>query len=149
MLRRYWVIALWGYSVIGLLGCATVAEVGKGVAGLSTKVLEDARPAALVKSFNYDYPVTYQKAKEFLKAMGCYIYADLPKKNLIAVYLSSEDTTVAGVFFQPKNIDTTQIEVVSASTSVKEYISRRLFALMAGKADPEIKKEGQEKLFGK
>ncbi|MCX5713586.1 MAG: hypothetical protein NT033_01990 [Candidatus Omnitrophica bacterium] len=141
MLRRYWVMLSLGFSVIGLWGCATVVDLPKGFAGISTKVLEDRRGEALAKTFHYNYNTGYDKAKKILNKMGCYIYTQNYKKHLIAFYLSESDTTPVGVFFKEVDLENTKVEVSSPSISAKEYIAKRFFAIMAGLPDPEMKKE--------
>ena len=84
-----------------LSGCATVKEAGKGFIGVSTQVLEEKRKDALKKSFAVDYNRCYLKVKDILsqKDKESYIYAQGYKEKLIAVYLSSADTTPVGIFF--------------------------------------------------
>ncbi|MBI4972879.1 MAG: DUF3568 family protein [Candidatus Omnitrophica bacterium] len=122
--------------VILMSGCATLIEGTKGVVGISTKVLEDKRPSALKQAFNYDYNTCYAKAKDALIVMQCYIYAEAPNKNLIAIYVSKEDTTPVGIFFKAIDNSNTQIEVSSASTYAKESIAQRIFAVISGLPDP-------------
>jgi hypothetical protein len=122
-----------------LSGCATIIEVGKGIAGLSTKTLEDNRPQALTKVFKYNYNTAYGKAKKILQDIGSYIYAEDFKRHLLAVYLSAEDTTPVGVFLKEIDAENTQLEISSPSISAKEYLARRVFARMAGLVDPEEK----------
>ncbi|MCX5696693.1 MAG: hypothetical protein NTU54_01760 [Candidatus Omnitrophica bacterium] len=149
--------ALTGFLLflLNLCGCAPAArvgngivEAGKGFAGLSTKVLEDRRPDALAKAFHYNYSTSYEKAKKILNKIGCYIYTANFKKRLIAVYVSESDTTPVGIFFKDVDSENTEIQISSPSATAKEYIARRLFAIMAGLPDPEKKEEekkGEEK----
>jgi len=53
---------------------------------------------------------------------------------LIAIYVSSEDTTCVGIFFTEIDANNTQVEVSSPSTSAKGDIATQLFAklIMAG-----------------
>ncbi len=156
---RKTIFAFTGFILflLNFSGCAPITqvgkgfvEVGKGFAAVSTKVLEDKRPEALVKIFHYNYNTSYDKAKKILTEIGCYIYAGNFKKRLIAVYVlesdttpSESDTTPVGVFFQEVDLGNTEIQISSPSVTAKEYIARRLFAIMAGLPDPE-KKEGKE-----
>jgi hypothetical protein len=110
-------------------GCAMVREMGKGFAGVSTKVLEDRRPEAIKKSFALDYSHCYLKVKEVLSRKGkaAYIYAEVPGEKLIAIYLSSTDTTPVGIFFTQETGGNTLIEISSPSTYAKEEIALRIF----------------------
>ncbi len=122
------------FSLMALVlieGCATVKDIPKGFAGISTKVLEDNRKGAIAKPFNYDSGTCYKKAREILADLGTYIYAQDKKKKMIAIYLSEEDTTPVGIFFTEINEKLTQVEVSSPSTYAKEYIAPRLFAGLA------------------
>lgn len=88
---------------LSLIGCATVMESAKGIAGLSTKSLEESRKDAVTKTFNHGYDACFDKSKKALNNMGTYIYTQDRKKQMIAVYISELDTTPAGIFF--KSID--------------------------------------------
>jgi len=116
---------------IALLGCATVKEVAKGFAGVSTQVLEEKRQDALKKSFDIDYDSCYAKVKDILKEKvkesGPYIYAENPQKRMIAIYLSETDTTPVGIFFSVQTEGQTLVEVSSPSIYAKEYIAKRIF----------------------
>ncbi len=120
-------------SVIGLLGCETIEEGAKGVIGISTRALEKARKDAIVKTFNYDYATCYAMTQEALKHMHAYIYAHNMKKHMIAVYVSEEDTTPVGIFFQEIDKANTQVEVSSLSTYAKEFISEKFFSVLEKK----------------
>ena|SRR3989338_2579808 len=122
--------------VILMSGCATITEGAKGIAGISTKSLEDSRKEAIVKTVNDDYQTAYKKAKEVLVNTGSYIYAEDTKKKMIAIYVTKEDTTPVGIFFKEIEANKTQIEVSSPSTYAKELIAVRLFMIL----NPEEKK---------
>jgi len=112
-------------------GCvARVKEGLRGIAGVSTKVLEDNLSGAITKEFNLDYNTAYFKAKEVLKNIKAYIYAIEDSKNLIAVYVSEIDTTPVGIFFKGLDKAKTQVQVSSPSTYAKELIAGKLFAGM-------------------
>ncbi len=110
--------------VLILSGCASVKEVAKGIAGSSTKVLEDGRPAAVTGQVNYGYAECYDKSARVLKEAGAYIYAK--KKDMIAIYVSESDTTPVGVFFKSIDGSNTQISVSSPSLYARELISKIL-----------------------
>jgi len=120
---------------VGFLGCATVKEVGKGFAGVSTQVLEKNRQSALKQSFALGYNDCYAKVKELLKPHDLlslpdqdpYIYAEDLKKKMIAVYLSPTDTTVVGIFFTEELGGNTLIEISSPSIYAKEEMAKRIF----------------------
>ena len=133
-----------------LSGCATVKEMGRGFAGISTKVLEDTRKDALKKSFTLDYNSCYAKVKKILGEKGkeSYIYAEDAGKKMIAVYVSETDTTPAGIFFTSEAKDKTLIEVSSPSVYAKEYIAKNIFTgideLLKPRPEenkPDVKKE--------
>jgi hypothetical protein len=112
-----------------LLGCATVKEVAKGFAGVSTQVLEEKRKDALKKSFALDYDNCYTKVKDILKEKGkeSYIYAEDVKKKMLGIYLSETDTTPVGIFFTEEAKGRILVEVSSPSVYAKEYIANRIF----------------------
>ena len=56
-------------------GCGVWLKEGlRGVAGVSTKVLEDKLSGAATKEFNLDYNTVYSKTKDILKNINAYIY---------------------------------------------------------------------------
>ncbi len=107
-------------------GCARLKEGAKGVAGLSTKALEEERADAIKKTFNYGYDKCYGDINAMLKRYGSYIYAEDAKKKMLAIYISEEDTTPVGIFFKIVDDNNTQIEVSSSSAYAKEFIARRI-----------------------
>lgn len=123
-----------------LLGCATIKDLPKGIAGVSTRVLEDSRKDALKKSFALSYNDCYAKVKDVLvkntvakdtldNAVGApYIYSDDSRKKMIAIYLSETDTTPVGIFFTEESATNTLIEVSSPSIYAKEEISKKIFS---------------------
>lgn len=121
------VILIFAFYIFNFIGCATIIEGAKGFAGMSTKVIEDNRKDAIKKTFNHDYNACYNKAKETLEVIGAYIYAENKNKNLIAVYVSEEDTTPVGLFFKSIDSSSTQVEVSSPSTYAKELIAKKIF----------------------
>lgn len=115
---------------IFISGCASVKEMAKGIAGVSTNAIEKSRASAKVKTFDYDYFTCYTKTLDILKNIGAYIYAQDIKKHMIALYLSQEDTTEVGIFFKEINSASTQVEVSSPSTHAKERIANTLFTAL-------------------
>jgi len=128
-----------------LLGCAAIKEMGRGFAGVSTQVLEEKRKDTLKKSFDLGYNDCYAKVKDILSQKGkeSYIYAQDPKKKMIAIYVSAQDTTPVGIFFTPLEVapraagpltgfteetgGSTLIEISSPSIYAKEEIANRIF----------------------
>ena len=125
------------YLLPFLCGCATLQEGARGIAGISTKALEDNRKSALTRTFNYDYDSCYNEVKTILTHIGAYIYAEDLKKQMVAIYVSEEDTTPVGLFFKEMDGTHTQLEVVSPSTYAKEFIAARLFFALDKSLTPE------------
>lgn len=144
---RFILFAIFYFLAAGLSGCATIKEVGKGVAGVSTQVLEDKRKDALKKSFAFNYNDCYDRVKEILKGtdngegLGPYIYSADAKKKMIAIYLSPEDTTPVGIFFTEESKGSTLIEVSSPSTYAKEEIADIIFSRLNKRINPKIIEE--------
>jgi len=120
------VICVFLCSVLAI-SCSTMKETAKGIAGTSTKVLEEGRANAITKDFRYDYFTSYTKSLDALKEMGAYIYTQSLKGHMIAVYVSKRDTTPVGIFFKEIGADNTSVEVSSPSLTAKGLISARLF----------------------
>jgi hypothetical protein len=136
------------FLIVGLSGCATVKEMGKGFMGVSTQVLEEKRPNALKKSFVMGYSDCYTKVKEILntKDKESVIYAEDPGKKLIAIYFSATDTTVVGIFFTQESAISTLIEISSPSIYAKEEIANRIFSGLTPKVIKEIKVDAKEEV---
>ena len=125
---------------IFICGCSGIRETVKGLAGVSTKVLEEGRKEAVSRKFNYDYKSCYGLVKASLEKDGSYIYAEDAHKQMIAVYLSQQDTTPVGIFFSEKDAFNTQVEVSSPSTYAKELILNRIIASLEKKGPENEKK---------
>ncbi len=128
--KQILLFAICNLLIATLLGCASVMETAKGIAGVSTKVLEDNRKSAITKTFNYDYFNCYTKTLDILKRIDTYIYVQDIKKHMIAIYVSEEDTTPVGLFFREIDKNNTQVEVSSPSTYAKEFISEKVFSVL-------------------
>jgi hypothetical protein len=128
-----------------LLGCATVKEMGKGFAGVSTQVLEDKRKDALKKSFTLGYNDCYKKVKDILTEGidAPYIYSEDSKKKMIAIYLSQTDTTPVGIFFTEETGGSILIEISSPSIYAKEEIAKRIFTGIDTLLNPKPKPNSQ------
>lgn len=122
------------------LGCAAIKELGKGFAGVSTQVLEDKRKGALKKSFALGYNDCYVKVKDILNLKGkeSYIYAEDPKKKMIAIYVSAQDTTPVGIFFTEETGANTLIEISSPSIYAKEEMANRIFTGIDTLVKPKV-----------
>lgn len=119
-----------------IVGCAAIKEAAKCTMGVSTKELEEGRKNAIKQTFNCSYDECYKKVLDELKVRGSYVYAQDKKNNLIAIYISQEDTTPVGVFFKAIDEKTTQVDVSSLSTYGKEFIANRVKNIL----NPEEKK---------
>jgi len=126
----YIIILVFVFCIYNLTGCASFKETVKGIAGVSTKALEEGRKDAIKKTFNYDYFTTYTKTLDILKDIGAYIYTQNVKKYMIAIYVSEKDTTPVGIFFKEIDAIHTQIEVSSPSLSAKGLVSVKLFSAL-------------------
>ncbi len=120
-------VALLFAFMMGLTGCASVCEVGRGIAGTSTKILEEGRANALKQDFNCQYPICYDLVKGCLKKAGAYIYREDRAAGMIAFYVSETDTTPVGIFFRDGS-GVTSVEVSSPSTFAKEMIMEKISA---------------------
>ncbi|MFH1440652.1 MAG: hypothetical protein ABIH18_01215 [Candidatus Omnitrophota bacterium] len=135
------------FSIVSFsfFGCANLKEVAKGIVGISTKEVEKSRLDAIKKDFNLPYEICYDKTLKALKNIGSYVYTIDRSKDLVAIYVSEEDTTCAGLFFTEIDANNTQVEVASPSTYAKELIADKLFKRLE-KSDDFIdeKKDTQE-----
>ncbi len=122
-------------------GCSSLTNLPRRFSGLSTVELERQRPEAISKVFNFNYPDCFAKTQDILKQIGAYVYAKDNKKQMIAIYLTVEDTTPVGLFFKEIEPGKTRVEVSSLSTYGKEVISKRVFAMLEGLPDPVKKSE--------
>ena len=120
-------------------GCSGLKEATRGFAGVSTKVLEDARPEAIKKDFSGNLEEIHGKITEILKKEGSYVYKDDLTRNFIALYLSEEDTTPVGIFLTEVD-NKIRIEVSSPSTYGKEFIANIVFSSLAGTRKAGVKK---------
>ena len=144
---RFILVAICCLLAAVLSGCATIKEVGKGFAGVSTQVLEDKRKDALKQSFALGYESCYNKVKDILGrgANRPCIYAEDSKKKMIAIYLSSTDTTPVGIFFTEEAGGKTLIEISSPSIYAKEEIANRIFNGLASNSQSHSQSQEEKK----
>lgn len=109
-------------------GCVTggVKEAWRGFKGDSTRVLSEARPSAVAREFTFGRNDCVKKVEESLKEMHAYVYAR--EGELIAVYVTEEDTTPVGIFISAAEGEQTRIEVSSPSSFARDALSAKLFA---------------------
>ena len=146
MNTRFILPVIFYLLVTVLSGCATIKELDKGFAGVSTQVLEDKRKDAIKKSFALSYDDCYLKVKHILKGKDkeSYIYSEDIKKKMIAIYFSEADTTPVGIFFTEGAGPNTLIEISSPSTYAKEEIANRIFSGIDALIKPKaIEPEGR------
>ncbi|MDD5669345.1 MAG: hypothetical protein PHE58_04870, partial [Candidatus Omnitrophica bacterium] len=105
----------------------------KGIAGTSTIEHERGRPAAISQEFPLDYFTCFAKTRDALQGIQAYTYAGNIKQHMLAIYISSSDTTPVGIFFTEKGKNSTMIEVSSPSTYGKEFISKKIFTFLSAK----------------
>ncbi len=123
---KYFFICAFLFVVLAS-GCAGVKETAKGIIGVSTKELEKSSNNAIKEVFSCEYQVCYNETMNIIKETGSYIYAiDVPK-NMVAVYVSQQDTTAVGLFFKKIGADKTEIKVSSPSAYGKELIAKNIF----------------------
>jgi len=125
--RSIFLLGLSCWILLILSGCASLKECAQGIAGVSTRELEDGRKDAITKILEGDYDYCYSQTKEYLKKKEAHIYTEDAKKRMIAIYVSREDTTPVGIFFRGIDASKIQIEVSSPSTYAKELIAGGLF----------------------
>jgi hypothetical protein len=120
---------MFGAVLIFSAGCGPgMKESLRGVAGISTKVLEDNLATADSKEFDLDYTAVYSKTQKIIQEIGAYVYTVNKSKNLIAIYVSSEDTTPVGIFFKEISSVRTRVSVSSPSKFAKELIAGKIFS---------------------
>jgi hypothetical protein len=107
-------------------GCAGLKEGKKGFLGVSTKILEEKRSEAEILQISCDYFTCYQKVFDKLEETQSYVYAK--QEDLIAVYLSSTNTTPVGIFFKELDRQKTQLEISSPSSNARKLIKKRLLS---------------------
>ena len=116
-------LAMFLYILACAAGCAHIAETARGVAGISTKVLEDNKGSAIRKTYPVDYARCRNTVEYVLNDKKAYIYSRDESKKMIAFYLSESDTTPAAVFFSPQQDGSTEVAVSSPSRYARELIS--------------------------
>ena len=134
---------LFTFCFIYLYGCSSLKEDVRGFTGVSTKILEDDRENGMKITFKHDYNSCYRKIMDVLVLNKCYVYANDPRKDMIAIYVSEEDTTPVGIFLKTIDGNTTLIEITSPSTYTKETISKVVFSAFDKEPLVLTQKKGQ------
>ncbi|MFC1658149.1 hypothetical protein ACFL1D_02060 [Candidatus Omnitrophota bacterium] len=125
-MRRILFAGLLGCCILAAAGCSSLKQGARGFLGVSTREIEEARNEAIVRIVDCEYPRCYKTVEERLFAIGSYIYAR--RSDLIAVYISSSDTTPAGVFFREIDTGKTEIAISSPAQDTREYLAEQVFS---------------------
>lgn len=136
MLKSKLIICLLAAMVLAG-GCAGVGECLRGFWGTSTRALEKARKDAITKDFRYDYFSCYTRTLDILQKIKAYVYAKDINKQMIAFYVSENDTTSVAIFFREIGKNNTRLEVSSLSQYAKELIASKVFSAL----DPSSSKK--------
>lgn len=113
-------------ALVCLSGCATMQDVGAGIAGVSTAPIEDSWDTALTRVVEEDYKTCYARVEELLKQLPVEVYAK--RKEMIALFETSVNTTPVGIYLTPIDETHTQIAIASPSTTAKEWIAKCVFS---------------------
>ena len=113
-----------------LCGCASIKEGANGFLGVSTKVLEEGRKNAISKDCAYSRQECYDMVKKELVKGGSYVYKEDKSRDMLALYVSENDTTPVGIFFKEVDASKTQLEVSSPSKYAKELIAKAVFSVL-------------------
>ena len=123
-------LAVLGISIllsVGVSYSAPSTDIFKAFFAVSTRELEELKPGALVKIFEYDYKTCYEKTLALIEKMPeTQIYAQ--EKDLIAVYCISLNSTPAGVFFEKVDESHTKVLISSASSRAKDWVASNVFS---------------------
>lgn len=118
-----------GLIIVLVSGCGIgLKESLRGAAGISTKVLEDNLSTAESKEFNLGYDFVYSKVQKIIEEIKGHIYAADKPKNLIAIYVTEQDTTPVGIFFKALDNTKTRVLISSPSKFAKELIAGKIFS---------------------
>ncbi|MDD5027113.1 MAG: hypothetical protein PHV58_01270 [Candidatus Omnitrophica bacterium] len=127
MWTKYRILCTFVFLTVLVSGCVGPKEACKGFLGVSTKILEDGRQNALKKEFSCDLITCHNKVRAILKENKSYIYADNLEKDMLALYISEEDTTPVGIFLTDIDKGRTLVEITSPSIYGKELIAKIVF----------------------
>ena len=136
-------IVLLSLSCLMLIfsGCARMREGVRAIAGISTREVENSRQNSIKQVFECDYFTCYAKVQDALKHIGAYVFAENKEKDLIAIYVSQQDTTPVGLFFREIDSTHTQIEISSPSSFARDTMAEKIFANLAASFYQDEKKQ--------
>ena len=113
-------------SALAQASYAGVDQGLKALVGFATSEVEESRPRAYAKTFNYDFNACYSMVEGiFSKMPKTTIYAK--SEYMIAVYYTDPNTTPVGVYIVQAGSGRTQVQVSSPSSSAKEWVAKNLF----------------------
>jgi hypothetical protein len=125
----FFMIAIMVISIFSISGCATATDAWKRLLGISTAGLERDRKEAITRVFEYDYPSAFKKTEEAIGTIDhTSIYNSDIKRHIIAFYYIDINTNTVGIFFDEIDPGHTQVEVVSGSHDVKQFIADKIFS---------------------
>jgi hypothetical protein len=108
-----------------------------GDPGMPGYVQAKDKEAAVTKTFNYDYSTCYWKLNGILKAMPhVSVYSE--KYAVISLHYINPNTTPVEVYFTAVDATHTRVEVVSESSSAKNWIAGNIFSETVKKQEESI-----------
>lgn len=120
-------VFLIAFLCIATSAAASPADFFKGFLAVSTSELEELKKDAMVKVFPYDFDTCYEKTLSIIRKMpDTTIYAQ--RRDLIAVYCTSLNSTPVGVFFEKVDQSNTKVLLSSPSSRAKDWVAANVFS---------------------
>lgn len=103
-------------------------EITKTLWGSSTRVLEQARDKAVMKTYDKPYWDCVRSADDFVKKHWVVFKKDEIKGYMVVMGVKGAvNTTEVGIFFNKLSDNQTRIEISSLSTNAKRKVAKDLF----------------------
>ena len=126
---RIWQKIMLTVVSLTLCGCAGLMDVPKTIWGSSTRVLEEARSNALVKTYDKGYWDCFRAVLDVVQKRRYVVFQKDEVRGFMVIMgiPGSVNTTEVGVFFVELNDHQTRIELSSLSTNAKRLLAKGLF----------------------
>jgi len=133
MKHYIYVIGIILIGASSLSGCCSIKNIPDYIAGTYVKQPEEGTPGRYIETFDYSYPICFEKALGTLKELGVAVrYKSVKKRTILAwyfdgIYDRTIDTTKVGIYFKKITPEKTQVDVACGNYGLAKFASEKIF----------------------
>ena len=133
MKHHTYIIGIILIGASSLSGCCSIKNLPDYIAGTYVKQPEEGTPGRYIETFDYPYPICFEKVIDTLKELGVPVrYKSMRKRMILAWYFNkiygrTIDTTKVGIYFKKITSEKTQVDVACGNYGLAKFASEKIF----------------------